>query len=166
MTDALAAGALLTPEKEEEKAEDGKSTAERYCFVCTGNTCRSPMAAAAANDLLGDRGVFAYSAGLFVPFPSPISKNALIALERKGIRPVPENDYRLHMSHQLDAEMLKSADRVYGMTDEHVLRIMMAFPEYAGKIASLGVSVPDPYGGDLEEYEKTLDIIIEAVRKL
>ncbi len=52
------------------------------------------------------------------------------------------------------------------MTDEHVLRIMMAFPEYAGKIASLGVSVPDPYGGDLEEYEKTLDIIIEAVRKL
>ena len=62
--------------------------------------------------------------------------------------------------------VLESADRVYGMTDEHVLRIMMAFPEHAGKIASLGVSVPDPYGGDLDEYEKTLDIIIEAVRKL
>ena len=166
MNDATATGAVMTPETEEKKITDTKSTVERYCFVCTGNTCRSPMAAAAANALLGVRGVFAFSAGLFVPFPSPISRNALLALEKRGIQPVPENDYRLHMSRQLDAELLESADRVYGMTDEHVLRIMMAFPEHAGKIASLGVSVPDPFGGDLDEYEKTLDIIIEAVRKL
>ena len=137
-----------------------------YLFVCTGNTCRSPMAAAVANHLLREKGILAISAGLSVLYPAPISRNALLALEKRGIEPIAENDYRQHLSQPLTEELLKVADRVYGMTDNHSFVILTAFPEYSGKLSPLGASIPDPYGGDEAEYLQTLDAITDAVKKL
>ncbi|MBR6557420.1 MAG: low molecular weight phosphatase family protein [Clostridia bacterium] len=137
-----------------------------YLFVCTGNTCRSPMAAAVANHLLRDRGITAISAGLSVPYPVPISRNAVLALEKKGIEPTEKSDYRRHLSQPLTAELLQKADRVYGLTENHSFIILTSFPEYSEKLSPLGVSVPDPYGGDEAVYEKALDAIIDAVKKL
>ena len=160
---------ILTKQETAEPAAEMSGGGEEkkiYLFVCTGNTCRSPMAAAAANHLLRDRGILAVSAGLSVPYPAPISRNALLALEKRGVVPIAENDFRHHLSQPLTEDLLRAADRVYGMTDNHSFVIMTSFPEYSGKLAPLGVSVPDPYGGDEAEYLAALDAILDAVKKL
>ena len=135
-----------------------------YLFVCTGNTCRSPMAAAVANYLLRDRGIIAESAGISVPYPSPIAQNAVMALEEMGIEPTEHADYHKHTARQLDAEIMEQADRVFGLTDGHLFAILTAFPEYSDKLSPLGVSVPDPYGGTLDDYMKALSAITDAIK--
>ena len=60
-------------------------------FVCTGNTCRSPMAAAMFNFLFPERNAFAVSAGLCAD-GSPISENAKEALRRRGVPCTVENN--------------------------------------------------------------------------
>ena len=136
-----------------------------YLFVCTGNTCRSPMAAAVANHFLHERGILCESAGLSVPYPAPIAQNALTALEEMGIEPCEYADYRSHTARQLSAEIMERADRVFGLTDGHNFAILTAFPEYADKISPFGVSIPDPYGGTLDDYIKALSSIISAVKQ-
>ncbi len=137
-----------------------------YLFVCTGNTCRSPMAAAVANYLLRDRGIIAESAGISVPYPAPIAQNAVTALEEMGIEPTEHSDYHAHTARQLNAEIMERADRVFGLTDGHLFAILTAFPEYSDKLSPLGVSVPDPYGGTLDDYMKALRTIKDAINQL
>jgi len=137
-----------------------------YLFVCTGNTCRSPMAAAVANHFLQKRGIVCESAGLSVPYPAPIAQNAVTALEEMGIEPTEHADYHAHTARQLTAEIMERADRVFGLTDGHNFAILTAFPEHSGKLCPLGVSVPDPYGGTLDDYMKALGTITEAINQL
>ena len=70
----------------------GLSTKElkitRICFICTGNTCRSPMAEAVANALAKEKGhtdLRAFSAGLYANANDPIAPNAVAALEAAGL---------------------------------------------------------------------------------
>lgn len=138
------------------------------CFVCTGNTCRSPMAAAVTNALAKayDKPLRATSAGLYAGEGDPIAVNAVRALENASIEPTDGRDYHRHEAHTVCAEEAERYDLLVGLTDRHALELILRFPALIDRITCLTPSVPDPFGGDLACYEECLAEITDAVKRL
>ena len=130
----------------------------KVCFVCTGNTCRSPMAAAVLNHL-GKGKYRAVSAGLAVHSARDMSENAKLALKGAGITPPP------HISRQLSEDDVRENDIIIGMTENHYMIMMQALPGYLSKLEAMPADVGDPYGGTPETYEKCLVKITEAIKE-
>ena len=148
-----------------EKKEGTDEVLAPYLFVCSGNTCRSPMAAALFNYLFGKDGRRALSAGL-VANGSPISSGAEKALRDRGVPCTDDNDYIHHISHNVTREDVEKARLVVAVTGFHATQLIMRFPEHATKISVLPEDVPDPYGGSDEEYAeclKTIEKMLVAV---
>ena len=129
------------------------------CFVCTGNTCRSPMAEA----YMKSRGFEAFSRGLAAFEGEPISPLAVRALEDAGIEPAASGDYRRHRAKNMTECDMARADAVYCMTSQHAARLMFSCPQWAEKIHVLTPEISDPFGGNIEVYKKTLAEIISAI---
>ena len=145
----------------------------RICFVCTGNTCRSPMAEAVANVLLCDGAenalavhAEAFSRGLYACEGDPISHGALTALQTAGVRPTEGHDYRRHTAKPLTREDADRFDLLVGMTPTHTMELIMRFPEAAERIVCMPVPIADPFGGSDEVYRKCLGEITEGVVRL
>ena len=134
---------------ERRSAADGATDAPTVvCFVCTGNTCRSPMAAALANAMERERRsalpedlqdllphpFSAISRGLYAD-GSPLSQGALHALMEAEVTPVEgERDYRTHVSRMLTAEDAERCDLLCAMTRGHAMELLLRFPQCVGKI--------------------------------
>ncbi|MCC8097348.1 MAG: low molecular weight protein arginine phosphatase [Eubacterium sp.] len=131
-------------------------------FVCTGNTCRSPMAETAAKYLI--KGHSFSSAGLMAYENMPMSRNAELALEEKKI------PYENHLSRNLRPEDIKTADLILTMSSRHkaVLSEAAGDKVFTLKEYTTGAygDIADPFGGDLEEYVKCLDEITECIYAL
>lgn len=124
------------------------------CFVCTGNTCRSPMAEALIN---GAGGKYrAISAGLAPCEGAPIADHAAEALLLSGVLSTPENPYADHKAQSLTPELAEQADLIVGMTPSHLMQIFVHFPQMATKVQAMPSPIPDPYMGDLAEYRACL----------
>ena len=97
----------------------------KILFVCTGNTCRSPMAEGIFNKLAEERGfdAIASSAGIFVTEEN-VSENSLIVCEENDI------DISSHTPSQITADMINSADIILTMTNSHPGRIFRRFFGY------------------------------------
>ncbi len=132
-------------------------------FVCTGNTCRSPMAERYFNTVLRrDESVIAVSAGLYADAGAMMSYGSMRALANAG---VDAADFR---SRQLDAQMCKDAELIIGMGASHCREIVNRFPEYAAKVSALldhscGGDVADPFGGNESVYRHCLEQMIPAL---
>ena len=151
-----------------EEVREQAPASMRVCFVCTGNTCRSPMAAAVANHLakkLG-RDLIALSAGLYAMEGDRISPNAVAALEKSEIEALPICDYRQHTAHSLGDGEADTFDLLVGMGKSHVMELMMRYPHLARRIVCMPTPIPDPFGGELAVYEDCLSEITRGVREL
>lgn len=146
-----------------QKTEKAKPTL--VCFVCTGNTCRSPMAAAVLNSL-GKGSYKAISSGTAAIQGDMISANAVTALENAGIVNTPENNYRNHRAQQANAELLERCDKIVAITKRHMLELIYAFPELTEKITVMSENIPDPFMCGEETYSRCLEKITKCIKEM
>lgn len=136
---------------------------DHIIFICTGNTCRSPMAEGLFRAHGGEQetGLAAASAGLFTQDGLPASDNAVTAAKELGA------DISAHRSRMLTHEMAQSARYLVCMTGAHYDRVCELFPDCADKVFTLTQrDVSDPFGGDLETYRRAAAEIDEGVRSI
>lgn len=126
-------------------------------FVCTGNTCRSPMAEGYLNSKKL-KNVTAMSAGLFAD-GSHVSRSSASVMKEKGI------DISHHISHSLTKADIDKADKIICMSPSHrdALIAMGVGPD---KISVLGFGISDPYGSDEDVYRLCRDEIFAEIDKL
>lgn len=133
-------------------------------FICTGNTCRSPMAEAIFNKLAQDTDYYAASAGIYSAGGQAASQEAIEAVAQLGC------DLSEHRSCPLRYEQLLEAEKIVCLTDDHQAFLLSAYPELNEKTLSFseltGKSVEDPFGGNAELYQRSADAIAEGVKRL
>jgi tRNA threonylcarbamoyl adenosine modification protein (Sua5/YciO/YrdC/YwlC family) len=136
-------------------------------FVCTGNTCRSPLAEVmfrrmaaerlgVASDKLEAQGHVAMSAGLATAYGAPASEGSFLVAQKRGL------DLSKHQSQTLSDDMVQYADQILTMTPTHREWILSQHPEATDRIETLAVGgdgVEDPYGGSVEDYERCAECI-------
>ncbi len=136
----------------------------RLLIVCTGNTCRSPMAAALARKYMPWAEVI--SAGTATVSGLPASIGAMDAMQKMGL------SIDDHASRPVNIYLLDEADLVLTMTENQKRAILNFCPETADKVFTLGefagtaIDIPDPFGMPVEEYlkcAKNLEVLIKAV---
>jgi len=114
-------------------------------FLCTGNTCRSPMAAALFSIASKDQSLDIRSAGTAAWLNTPATSNAVAAAAALGA------DCVSHASQLATPELLAEADLVVCLAASHAIQAAQFVP--AAKLRVLGGGVDDPFGGNLEVYQ-------------
>ena len=136
---------------------------DKIIFICTGNTCRSPMAEGLFRAHGGEdkTGLTAASARLFTQDGMPASQNAVAAAAELGA------DITAHRSRMLTPELARDAHYLVCMTGAHYDRLCELFPDCADKVFTLlPEDISDPFGGDLETYRRAAAEIDKGVRSI
>lgn len=128
-------------------------------FVCTGNTCRSPMAESIAAHLLKDReDIHIESAGFTACYGDRIADQSQQVLKEEGIA-VKTPD-----SSRFNQQLGQWADIIYVMTEQHYDYMKMRFPEFIDKTKLLGDGIPDPFSKGIEQYRNCFQIIKQSIK--
>lgn len=144
----------------------------KFLFVCTGNTCRSPMAAGIFRKYIAEKlgcvvdrletmGYKIYSAGTMGVVGLPASAESIAACAAKGI------DISNHRSRALSKQLIDECDFIFVMGRIHRERVLAISPEAAKKCVLLAEDkdIPDPIGQSQEVYNDCAERIETAVKK-
>jgi len=144
----------------------------QFLFVCTGNTCRSPMAEGMFRKCLAEKlgcsidqleeiGYKVVSAGVMKMAGFPASPEAIAACAAKGI------DIEAHRSRTLSERLIRESDFIYAMCRTHCERIVALSPHASEKCVLLADDrdIADPIGLSQEVYTKCADLIEKAVKE-
>ena len=141
----------------------------KIVMVCTGNTCRSPMAEGLFRRLWKDAGepfpVEVKSRGVATVPGLPASKEAIQAMTNKGV------DISTHLSEPISSRDMAEADLVIAMTSAHKQMLLSRYSEFGHKIRTLSELLPgvlsgdvtDPFGQSQAVYDDTSDILEKSL---
>ena len=145
----------------------GGTTMEKYnrlIFVCTGNTCRSPMAETIFKSMDTNSDIEVYSRGVVVLFSEPSNPKAEMVLKNHNI------ELKDHVSMPLTQADITNTTLILTMTEKQKKQVMQNFDltenvytikEYVGEFGD----VTDPYGGTLVDYEECYIELARLVKK-
>jgi protein arginine phosphatase len=141
-------------------------------FVCSGNTCRSPMAESIARitlarklnvppDELEKKGISIISAGSFAMPGARATPQAVEAVKDLGA------DLTRHRSRPLSVELIHQADAIFTMSRAHALAVTALVPSAAEKTTTLdpGGDIDDPIGGELSLYQQLAVVLQQLIEK-
>ena len=135
---------------------------KRVLFVCTGNTCRSPLAEVLFRELTRGRADYeVVSAGVGAFSGQPASCHSQELARQRGL------DITSHRSRAVTVDLMDAATHVFAMSRGHLADLLENFPESEDKLFLVsefvaddtlrGRDLTDPFGGGLDDYRETLD---------
>ena len=147
----------------------------KILFVCTGNTCRSPMAEVLLKDLLEKEKLSKVtnvsSAGINAIPHQLASINSIEVMKEKGL------ELEEHKSNMLTVNLVEDYDLILTMTEDHKKTILKTVPWLDDKVfalkeyVGLNGDISDPFGGSIEVYrsilkdiEKSLELLVEKLK--
>lgn len=142
-------------------------------FICTGNTCRSPMAEAICKLMLArrldcpaeqieERGFVVQSAGVAAAGGAPAAAHAVDVLRAMG------GSLENHRSRRVTLDLVRQADCIFAMTADHLDALLDVVPEVQSHSYLLdprGGDVPDPIGSDHHNYRQTAQMIEQMLEE-
>jgi tRNA threonylcarbamoyl adenosine modification protein (Sua5/YciO/YrdC/YwlC family) len=144
----------------------------QFLFVCTGNTCRSPMAEGIFQKYLAEKlecnvddldkmGYKFSSAGIIGSVGYPATAEAVTACAAKGV------DIKAHRNRALSRELIEASDIIFAMEQMHRDRVILLDPNAANRCFLLAgnTGIPDPIGQPQQSYDNCAELIERAVQK-
>lgn len=134
---------------------------KRVLFVCTGNTCRSPLAEVLFRELTQGRGDYeVLSAGVGAFSGQPASRSSQQLAQERGL------DLSSHRSKAVTVDLVDAATHIFAMSRSHLADLLGDYPdaedklflvsEFAADDELRGRDLTDPFGGGLDDYRETL----------
>lgn len=132
-------------------------------FVCTGNTCRSAMAAAICNALIAEKKLdaIADSCGLFASCGDSACATAVLALQE-----LYHIDLSGHKTKPVSPQLVQQADIIFVMTAQHAALLLSQYPDCAFKLQVAKPEIIDPYGSPLSAYKACAGALYSSIEQL
>ena len=145
------------------------SDLKHVLFVCTGNTCRSPMAEGLMRKAIGERKDITTSSAGVAAFPG-----GAMSSETQQILKAKNAIIEDFQSQPVTPELLEQVSHVFAMTEGHLAILMAHFPEHEDKYYLLrefsgikdkrdGTDVPDPIGMGMPAYQEVAKVFEAAI---
>lgn len=127
-------------------------------MICTGNTCRSPLAQVLLKKQHPDWEVL--SAGVMAEVGSPAATHSRELARQLGM------DLEAHRAQNVTSQLVDWADQIFCMTQAHLQSLIRTFPQAAPKARTLGADISDPVGQSMAAYQRCAEQLSEALREI
>lgn len=143
---------------------------KKVLFVCSGNTCRSPLAEGIAKEVFSrelNTHVGVSSAGSTALENFPASRLAVLAAKNHDLDLTTHQARLLNLTRVRDADLIVTMERKHrdtvGVIDPAALEYTFVITDFCDGLKN---GVPDPVGGDIDEYEQTYEVILKCVEAM